>query len=321
VAPAAIDHHVHILGDDVLRDWQALGIRFSRPLEVYRSAQSLLGKPGPLSAESTVEKAVLVPMAHLYGSEDFLIGLKLDLAEEQARVARENDHVAREAARYPGRAVALCSVPALRSYAIAELERCHGKNGSAGIKLHLASSGVDLRDENHLKTVAELAAWAEKKGLAILLHVDTQRRGTTVEHVKRLIKVVFVPHPDLKVLVAHLGGSGGYGRWTRSMFLTIQGWLEQTEKNGGKNRSVFFDVSAVLLEEESEGVPATSAEEARQLAVDLRRFGFERIVFGTDYPVFDARRATAALVSLAGLSQAEIEGLMRRSPPGLFGDR
>jgi len=40
--PGIVDHHVHVLGPDVLRDWKSLGVPFSRPDPVYLSPAALL---------------------------------------------------------------------------------------------------------------------------------------------------------------------------------------------------------------------------------------------------------------------------------------
>jgi hypothetical protein len=104
-----VDHHVHLLSPGLLRDWKSLGVNFSRPDSMYVSAASLLGNPAATGSGPTARLAgaVLLPMAHLYGRSDIRGPLRLTLAAEQAAVQRENDHVAAEAARYPGRAIAL----------------------------------------------------------------------------------------------------------------------------------------------------------------------------------------------------------------------
>jgi len=302
------DHHVHLLGPRLLRDWKALGARFSRADPVYQSADGLLR--GSDGQPSEVERVVLVPMAHLYGNSEFRAGLALSLEDERARLAAENDHVAREAARWPERAVALCSVSVLRPYLWEELRRCRGKLQSAGLKLHLASSEVDLRRPEHLAIVEAVAAWAEAEGLPILLHLDPQLRGHTVEDIRRFARVVLEPHPRLAVVVAHLGGSGGYGPWTRSVFTALLDWLEERAAAGDPRPEVRFDLSAVVLEEESEGVAPTTAEEAAALAADLRRAGFARLLLGSDYPVFSPRRTAQLLAERAGLTSTELATLL-----------
>jgi len=319
--PVPLDVHVHLIGPQLLADWKSLGVPFSKPDVVYLSAASWLGPADPRIAGQppAARRAILVPMAHLYGRAGFRESVDLTLEEERARVAAENDHVAAEAARFPGRAVALCSVAALRPYAEAEIERCRRELGTAGLKLHLAASEVDLGSAEQLATVEQIVAGVERRGELLLLHLDPQRRGLETADVERFLREVLGPHPDLDVIVAHLGGSGGYGAWTRSVFRTVLDWLDTRRAAGEARSGVRFDVSAVVLERESEGVPATTAEETRELAADLRRAGFERLLLGSDAPVFDPRRTVELLRDRVGLTQEELDRLLGNGIPGLFG--
>ncbi len=291
-----VDHHVHLLSPTLVADWKALGVPFSRPDSIYTSAATLF-----TGDSASLDLAVLLPMGHLYGMEDFRGAMRLSEAEEAARTRGENAHVAAEAARYPGRAVAFCSVAVFRPYADEELRYCLDSLPTAGLKLHLAASGADLTDEAQLDRLVILFARAESAGLPVLLHFDPQRRGLEVADVERFIARVLDPRPGLELYLAHLGGSGGYGPWTRSVFGAFRQWML---RNPG--RPVFAELSAVLLEAESEGVPASTDEEARALGEDLRALGLERVVFGTDYPVFDPRRYRAALAARTGLTGDEL---------------
>jgi predicted TIM-barrel fold metal-dependent hydrolase len=305
--PVPIDHHVHLIGPDLLRDWKSLGVPFSRRDEVYLSAAGLIG-PGT-DAPPAVDGVALISMAHMYGRSGFRAEMGLPVEEERARVARENDHVAREAARTPARAVAFCSVAILRPYAEAELDRCHAELGARGVKIHLAASDVDLTDADHLDTLGRILGRAEERGQAVLLHVDPQRRGLVASDIARLARTVLEPRRELTLVVAHLGGSGGYGAWTRQVFATLVDWLEERRAAGDPRPGVYFDTSAVILEEESEGVPPTTPEEAAALAADLRRAGLDRIVLGSDYPVFDPRRTLELLGERAGLTAEEVAAI------------
>jgi predicted TIM-barrel fold metal-dependent hydrolase len=305
---ALLDHHVHLIGPDLLRDWKSLGVPFSRSDDVYLSAAGLLG-PGA-GAPPAAEGVALISMAHMYGRSGFRAEMGFPVEEERARVARENDHVAREAARTPGRAVAFCSVAILRPYAESELDRCHGEHAARGVKIHLAASDVDLTDAGHLEILGRILARAEERGQAVLLHVDPQRRGLVADDVARFARSVLEPRRELTLIVAHLGGSGGYGPWTRQVFTTLVDWLEERRAAGDPRSRVFFDTSAVILEEESEGVPPTTPEEAAALAADLRRAGLDRVVVGSDYPVFDPRRTLELLGERAGLTSEEIAAIV-----------
>ena len=301
-----VDHHVHILGPGLVRDWKSLGVPFSKEDSAYTSAAGLLGEDGILDG------AILVPMAHLYGNEEFRGALGISEKIEYERVSKENDHVAAEARKYEGRAVAYCSVSYLRPYAWEELRRCRSKLESPGIKLHLANAGTDLRNPEHLAALEKIMSWAEEEDLAVLLHFDPQRRGLEVEQVDTFIESVLDPHPDLRIQIAHLGGSGGCGDWMRSVFLTFVEWLERAKAAGRERPGVTFDLSAVILEEESEGVPATTDKESARLAEDLRRGGLSRIVFASDYPVFGPARYAEVLRERVGLNGDELSEIMTR---------
>jgi predicted TIM-barrel fold metal-dependent hydrolase len=310
-----VDHHVHLLSPDLIRDWRKLGVTFSRPDSAYETADALLARP-----DEAVASVVLVPMGHLYAVPDFARGLGLDAEAGRRALRRENEYVASVAARSSTRAVALCSVPALADWALAELARCHDSLGVAGIKLHLASSGVDLRDSVHLARVAAIAAFAARKEIAVLVHLDPQLRGHDSTHIRAFAERVLGPFPSLTVVIAHLGGSGGYGPWTRTVFRALRRW-KRDEEASGTSRRLFFDLSAVVLETESEGVPATTAAEAEMLRDDLRSAPLGEIVFGSDYPVFDPVQGRDALLHLVGLSPDEVAMIGRRAEGGIFRPR
>jgi predicted TIM-barrel fold metal-dependent hydrolase len=300
--PIATDHHVHLLGPDLIRDWKAVGVPFSRPDSAYLVPDRLMAEVG---------RAILVPMGHAYGNSELRAALELSVSEEEQRVARENDHLLAQAARFPDRAVAFCSAPALRPYALRELTRCAAAGGG-GIKLHLAASEVDLREPDHLQALATIAAWAAERRLPILLHLDTQQRGTEVEHVTDFLHAVLEPHPDLVVVIAHLGGSGGYGRWTQAVFKTINEWLAS---QGDTAPRAYFDLSAVVLAEESEGVPATTDAEAERLAQDLRSVPIDRLVFGSDAPSFDPGDYARSLIARGVVGRGTLDSIITNAPP------
>lgn len=297
-APGWFDHHIHMLSPGLVRDWKGLGVPFSRVDEAYTSFAVVRKAIGANAG------AILVPMAHYYGNEEFRAGLGLSTEEEHARVRAENDHVAAEARAAGDDVIAFCSVDYLRPYAWSELRRCASDLRSRGVKLHLASAGTDLRNDAHLDALASIASWLERENMALLVHFDPQRRGTTVDDVRTFIERVIAPHPRLVVIIPHLGGSGGYGRWTQSVFRTFDEW-----RSSRPDRPVYFDLSAAVLEKESEGVPPSSDEELAAFAADLRASGFLRILFATDYPLTGATTYADFLVRKGVLTAEEVARL------------
>ncbi len=312
-----VDHHVHLLSPGLLRDWKSLGVNFSRPDSLYVSASSLLGDPATPEGgrPPRLAGAVLLPMAHLYGRSNIRGPLRLTLAAEQAAVQRENDHVAAEAARYPGRAIALCGVDYLRPYAWAEVQRCRAELNSPGIKLHLGSAGTNLLNGGHLAALHQMAELADRDSLILFIHFDPQGNRAEVSDVRRFIDRVLQPFPELTVVIAHLGGSGGYGPWTRAIQRTFFEWLAEEASAGRPRPGVFFDLSAAWLAEDSEGMPRSSPQDAEALAAELARIGVSRMLFASDYPVFDPGLYAAALQRAAGLGPTAWDSLAANRLP------
>ena len=309
------DHHVHLLSPALLADWKSLGVPFSRSDEHYLRLSALAAEVAS-DGEHRLAAAVVVPMAHLYGNDGFRAGLGLDAEQERLRVLAENDWCIAEARAFEGRAVAYASVDFRRPYAESELRRA-ADAGAVGLKLHLASAGADLRDPGTRARIAALVGAAAERDLAVLLHLDPQLRGHETEHMRSLLDEALGPHPDLRVTVAHLGGSGGFGPWTRAVLATLTEGLEDEAAAGRPRPGVMVDVSAALLESASEGVPATTGDEARALAPALRRLGLQRVVLASDHPVFSPVRTLRALERQGGLAPEEIARIAARRAPAL----
>lgn len=300
-AGAVFDHHVHLLSPTLVRDWKALGVPFSRPDSVYTSTAGLLAQPG-------LDGAWVLSMGYLYSWTIFREGLELDAAAEYRGVRRENDYLAAEIRRAPDRLVGFCGVNPLRPYADAELLRCRDSLGLRGVKLHLANTGLDPRAPDQVARAAAIAAWAEAGGQPLLLHFDPMRSGLEVADLEPLLEGVIDAHPRLDLVIAHLGGSGGYGQWTRAVAPAI------ARRISGRPGRLVLDLSATILERESEGVPASTPAEAAALAADLRRFGLGNVVFGSDYPVFDPIAYRAILRTRLPLTPIELDSIFANRP-------
>lgn len=117
-----------------------------------------------------IRRAAVLSIAYAWGSDSLQGGG----AEEYARVRTENDWTAAQAARYPDRLLAVCSVNPLKEYAIAEIDRCAATPAlRAGLKLHFANSGVDLRDSRHVQQLRRVFRAANAHRMAIVVHVWT----------------------------------------------------------------------------------------------------------------------------------------------------
>lgn len=309
-----VDHHVHVLSPTLIADWKKVGAQFSRPDAFYTSADAIMPPEDGVANDHddavALERAVLVPMSHLYGMDAFRETLELDDAAEAAQVRRENDYVLAQAARRPGRTVAVPSVPLLRPYALDELKRCRAEHSIRGIKLHLAASGFDPREADHRARLREVMAWADEESLFVLLHVDPQRRGIETSDIRAVIDEAIAPFPNIAISIAHLGGSGGYGEWVQHVLRTFAAWLEEEAERGNARTNVFFDISGVVVTAGTMEPFSNSEDDLRALRDDLRRVGLERILFASDFPVFEPMATARNIAERVGLREEELARLL-----------
>lgn len=203
-----------------------------------------------------VERAVVLP---INWSEYF----PLTPDERTDWLAANNDRQAALAASSGGRFVAYADLALGDVYtpqrAAAELARAAGELGLRGLKIHPTDLDIpadDLRLVPVLRQAADL-------GLPVMVHSYPSDSGPSFDYsAPHRIARMAVTFPDVTWIIAHLGGV------RFSDVIPIE---------------TYVDISGMLLGLcELYGVAF-----AERL---LRRIGLERVLFGTDYPVFAYER-------------------------------
>jgi len=269
-APAA-DHHIHVPSEATaayLKEAAGLDLNAKTGKDVVQFLD-----------EAGIEKGVLLSLAYMFGRPG------TDVSNEYAKVKQENDYVARQAARFPDRLVAFCSVNPLADYALKEMKRCASNTHLEGLKLQLANSKVDLRDTTDVRRLAEVFATANQHRLPIVVHLWTGSEYGRKD-AEIFIRRVLPEAPDVPVQVAHMGGAGMFSKTTVDAMEAFAGAIEKGET---AMEDVVFDLGAVTADPSramAEG-DTTRAERYRtthrRTARWIKRIGPDRVVFGSDY--------------------------------------
>ncbi len=164
-----------------------------------------------------------------------------------------------------------------------EIERAAGM-GLKGIKIHPDTQKVDL-DDPRLMKVYEIA---EAKGLPLIIHTGDYRYDYS--HPRRMQKVLH-DFPNLVVNAAHFGGWSIYD-------LAIE-YME--------HENCFLDVSSAMT--------YLGRRRTREL-IDI--YGADRILFGSDFPMWSPSGELATVQSL-GLSALEYEKITWRNAERFIG--
>lgn len=246
------------------------------------SAQDLI----PQLDAAGIERAALLSVAYVYGQ------LSASTGEEYARVRAENDWTARQAAEYPERLVALCSVDPLKDYALAELARCAASPGfGRGIKLQPAYGGVQLDDPAQVERMRRVFRSANARGMAILL----QLRETGAREARLLLEQLLPHAPGVPVQVAYSSEREGAPQLAALAVLA-----DAAARQDPRMRHVWVDVTAFAR-------PGLSAADARRLVRRLRQVGMERVLYGSDAAIGAEVRPQEAWAAFRSLPLTEAE--------------
>jgi predicted TIM-barrel fold metal-dependent hydrolase len=242
--------------------------------------------------EASVEKATVFSGAYLMGS-DPIISLGGD---EYANTKAENDWSAQQVAEYPNRLQFFCSFNPLKDYAVAELDRCVDNLDARGLKLHFANSGVDLKDQEHLRRLEAVFAEAERKDIPVLMHFsppNPERLAYDTEEVQNFIDYVLVEHPGVRVCFPHLAGGGSVSEVQLDAMRTIMAAYDSNPSL--KKENVFVDISAVAMSSPVAFGDATieppSDEQLAEAVGLMRQWGMERVLYGCDFPLVTPEEA------------------------------
>ncbi len=291
------DHHVHLMSPRLIKYFKDVGIPFSKPDADYSELDAVIRRLG-------TDRLTLVSMAYLYGHPEFG-----KVENEYETVRAENDYVFEAKKRSPESIRAFCGINPLKDYALKELERCHQTLKADGIKLHSNANQLYLTEPAHLEKIKPVYAYAAENDLPILLHFDNSHRKFGEPDIKLFADEILAKIKPAKIQIAHFGTSGGFNEKTKRV---IDAFIKQFDENPQiKKHKIYFDISAVALDKDSEGVSKLTDEEFAELAVYARKLGFDKIIFGTDYPLYSAEEYLKILKTKVKLTDAEIEKMLK----------
>lgn len=153
--------------------------------------------------------------------------------------------------------------------------------GLRGIKLHPDFQGFWL-DDARLLPIFEVA----QKDFIFEIHIGDNTSPEKNPSCPYKLAAILDAFPSLTVIAAHMGG---YRMWEHSL-----------KALGVRRReNLWFDTSSVT--------PFVAPKELRAL---LDAFPRERLLFGTDWPLYDPEEELERLQRMAGLSDAQLEAVL-----------
>ncbi len=194
------------------------------------------------------------------------------------QVASINRFIADEVARFPDRLIGFGTLHPASENIVGDLEHLLSL-GLRGVKLHPDIQDFKIDDYRALSIYEA----CEERGVPILFHAGDSRYDRS--NPNRLVPVLRI-YTRLKVIAAHFGG---YSIWD-----------EAVEALAGIP-NLYVDCSSAM--------PFLTDEKIKEY---IRRYGEDRVLFGTDYPMWAAESEVERLLSL-GLSEDAYERIFSKN--------
>ncbi len=163
---------------------------------------------------------------------------------------------------------------------IAEVDRYRRMPGFVGAKIHPMYSRQPLSSPAGRKVVAALA----ERRFPLLVHTYS----SAVENPWAVVPVA-KEHPELTIIMAHMGGDQ---------------WRDGIEA-AKQSANLYVD-------------PCATWADADKVAWAVRELGAERVLFGSDYPLFDAGY-TLGMIEDAELAEEQRELILHGNAERIFG--
>jgi predicted TIM-barrel fold metal-dependent hydrolase len=257
-----VDHHQHISSP---ANSEAGGAPPGRRLPA--SARALVA----FLDSAGIRRAVVLSVAYQWG------GYSRQTENEYEKVKAENDWTAAQAAMYPNRLVAVCSVNPLKSYALEEIARCaRDPRLRTGLKLHFGNSDVDLHDSTQLAQLQRVFRAADAHRMAIIVHAHAnfnKKRPYGRAEAQIFLDRLLPSAPNVTVQIAHLAGAGGYDEGTDSAAAV---YADAIAAHDPRMAHLYFDVSGIA------GIEEMSPQRRELVVRRMRQIGFDRLLYGSD---------------------------------------
>ena len=222
----------------------------------------------------------LVESGDAYGVEHNIV---FSVATTPHQVHSINTYIATSEKSHPGRFTGLGTLHLDSEDMEADFQEVLDL-GLHGIKLHPDIQGFQIDEPRAMK----IFAMCEDKGLPIYVHTGDKRYDNSNPN---RVKNVLEAFPKLKFVGPHLGG---WSVW------------EDALKVLPKYDNIIVDTSSSLYE--------LDPDTARDI---IRAFGSERVMFGTDYPMWPVSAELQHMEAL-GLTDEEYENIYWRTCANLF---
>ncbi len=247
-----------------------------------------------------IRRALVLSIAYQFGDG------RIEKPNEYPKVRAENEWTADQVAKYPDRLRAFCIFNPLRSYALAELDRCARSGRYRGIKLHFGNSGVDLTNPSDVEAIRRVFQAANERRMAVVVHFAPHGTPYGRPVAETFLNKVLPSAPDIPIQIAHMASEGRLDDRADSALAVF---AEAIQARDPRVKNLWFDAATTVTTK-------ISPKRAQLVARRIRQIGPERILYGTDTPseTQTPRAGWEAFHKMLPLTEAEFRTIANNLP-------
>lgn len=289
------DHHVHIFSPELLGQLKSHKYgaqQFKGPAHLYNNIDSIMKL-------NTAEKIWLISTGYAYretvATRDIEINQQLT----------EQNYLSNAAFKYPNRIKPFYGIDPLKPYAIQLIKRSHKHLNFSGIKLHFQASHIDFRKNEHVEALKEIFQYTAKHQIPILVHFQNHKSDFGKSEVDYFFNYILPKELPQILIFAHLGGGG----WMTEKSILITEAIMDNLNLSTIQHNIKFEISGILSDKYKD---YESLED--QLKYDvLLGIGFDKLLFGSDYPLIESNSYFKMVTKRLKLSKNQIKSLRNKS--------
>jgi len=289
------DHHVHIFSPELLKELKSHKYgaeQFQGPVHLYADIDTIMKL-------NQAKKIWLISTAYAYRETS-----ESEALEIQQQLSEQN-FLSNAALKYPNRIETFYGINPIKSYALQLIKRSHQFLNFTGIKLHFHASHIDFRKNEHVEALKEIFEYTAKHHLPILIHFQNHKSDFGKAEVDYFFNYILPQGLPQSLIFAHLGGGG----WMTEKSILIAESIIDNLNRSTKQHKIKFEISGILSDRYKD---YESLEDQRKYEV-LSDIGFDKLLFGSDYPLINSSSYFNMVCKRLDLSKKEIRSLRNKS--------
>jgi uncharacterized protein len=226
-----------------------------------------------------LKRAVVLSQSYARTSNQKCWGKK-NCAYDSKWVREKNQWTIDQAKKFPEQLIPFCGIEIAPEANLADEIKFCSEAGAKGLKIHMQAARKSLMDAKVKSKFIEVVQQAGKLNLIILIHA-----GTQVPQEAEVLFEIAKANSDTKFILAHM----------------LNRNYEMLATHSAPN--VYTDVSAIL---------ARVRGKETEIVELLRKFGIDRVLFGSDWPVYHPTEMLAVIKSYP-FTKEELEKIISKN--------